>query len=243
MSTERDPNAVIAAWLDEGPIELPDPSRRAIVTAAITIPQRRRGLGLPWRFPTMNGYARFALAAVAVVAVALGGIYLLNPAPGGSIGGQGPAPTPSLSPTPTASLDPTPEPANAGTITLTDDGCTWDQPDARWIGTTEVRIDFVNETNTLGNFGFYRLKEGSTWEDAAAYIIALNEVIQAGAEDPPLGPPDFVIDYGYVDTEAFQEGRLGTIVSPGTYGVVCSSNEPPPGAVFAVYLVGPLEVE
>lgn len=31
-------------------------------------------------------------------------------------------------------------------------------------------------------------------------------------------------------------------MDPGTYGIVCSSNEPPPGLVFAVYLVGPLEI-
>ena len=242
MSTERDPNAVIAAWLDEGPIELPDPNRRAIETAIRTMSQRRRGFGLPWRFSTMNGPTRLAIMAATVVVVALGGIYLVNPGSEGSIGGPGPSVAPSATPSPTAAPTPTPIPANAGTITLTDTACTWDGNPSPF-SSPEVGIHFVNETNTFGNFGFYRLEEGSTWEDAVAYIIAENEALQAGAEANPSGPPDFVIDYGNVDTEALKEGDLLVTVSPGTYGVVCSSNEPPPGAVFAVYLVGPLEVE
>jgi hypothetical protein len=241
MSTERDPNAVIAAWLDEGPTELPDQHRRAIVTAIRTIPQRRQGLGLPWRFPTMNGYTRFALVAAAVAVVALGGIYLFNPGPPGSLGGPGPAPTPTPTPTPTAAPSPTSLPASAGTITLTNDGCTWDQPSTRWNGPAFVRIEVVNQTTTFGNFGLYRLVEGRTWAEAAAWVIADNEAVQTGATHDL--PADFVIDEGNADAPANMQNRIDATLFAGTYGVVCSANEPPPGAVFNVYLVGPLEVE
>lgn len=242
MRSLRDPNAVISAWLDEGPTELPERNRRAIVTAARTITQRRRGFGSPWRDPFMNGFTRLALAAAAVVAVALGGIYLVNPGPGGSIGAPGPSATPTLTPTPTASPRPTPRPANAGTITLTDDGCTWDGNPSPLTLPKYVGIDFVNETNTFGNFGFYKLEQGYPWADAVAYIVAENEAVKTGTENP-FGAADFAIDYGNVDTEAFKENQLRITVSRGTYGVVCSSNEPPPGAVFDVYLVGPLVIE
>ena len=51
MSAQRDPDVVLAAWLDDGPADLPSSTRRAISTAVRTTPQARTGLhGLPaWR--------------------------------------------------------------------------------------------------------------------------------------------------------------------------------------------------
>ena len=44
-------------------------------------------------------------------------------------------------------------------------------------------------------------------------------------------------------TEADFRNELATLtLGSGVHGVLCSSNEPPPGQIFAVYLVGPLEV-
>ena len=241
MSIERDPNLVITAWLDEGPTELPDQTRRAIATTVRTIPQRRRGLGLPWRFPYMNGFTRIALAAAAVAVVAIGGVYLLNPSPGGSIGGPLATPTPTPSPTPSPPTFPTPMPPNAGTITLTDRGCTWDRPDARWIGPALVSINVSNETETFGNFALYKLDEDRTWAEAAAWVIADNEALETGV--PHDAPADFAVEQANADALAGLQNRIDIALGTGTYGVVCSANEPPPGAVFNVYLVGPLEVE
>jgi hypothetical protein len=99
VNVQHDPDTILAAWLDEGPDRLPESTRRAIVVNARTTYQTRRRFWRPWRYQPMNGMSRFALAAVAVVAVALGGLYLSNSAPGSGVGG-GPSPTPSPTPSP-----------------------------------------------------------------------------------------------------------------------------------------------
>ena len=107
MTVQRDPDAILAAWLEEGPTGLPEPSRRAIAVNTRTTSQRRRPLWMPWRKPAMNTYARWAVAAVAIV-IALGGAaYLL--APGGSQVGGPPTPTavPTGTPAPSRSAAPT----------------------------------------------------------------------------------------------------------------------------------------
>ena len=76
MNQMRDPNLIIGAWLDEGPTELPETTRRAIMTSVRTLDQRR-GLVLPWG-RSVSSYAQPLLAAAAVI-VAVAGIYLLSP--------------------------------------------------------------------------------------------------------------------------------------------------------------------
>jgi hypothetical protein len=240
MTTPRDPETVIAAWLDEGPTELPEPNRRAITTAARSITQRRRGFGSPWRDWYMNGFTRLAVTAAALVIAAVGGIYVLGPGqPSGGVGGPAATPTPA----PTSTPGPTSIPPNAGTITLTDDGCTWAGNPGSLTDPRLVSIDVVNETDTFGNFGMYRLTPGYLWDDASAWIDAEHEAYRTGTENP-LGPADFAIDVANSDAVANTQSRLARASPvPGTYGVVCSSNEPPPGLVFGVYLVGPLVIE
>ena len=109
MSATRDPEIIVAAWLDEGPTDLPDVTRRAILTAIPTTPQARRGFFASGSFLHVNSYARLAVAAL-VVAVSLGGLrYVLGPGPGP--GG------PEATPTPTPAL-PTQTPAPAPTVAL-----------------------------------------------------------------------------------------------------------------------------
>jgi hypothetical protein len=101
----RDPESVLAAWLDEGPTELPDATRRAILTALPTTPQARRGLLAPWRFLAMNTFARGA-AVVLVAVVAIGTVALLA---GPRLGVGGPSPSsPPSSASPSASSSPSP---------------------------------------------------------------------------------------------------------------------------------------
>ena len=97
MTVKRDPDAILAAWLEEGPTALPEPTRRAIAVNTRTTSQRRRPFWMPRGRPLMNIYARWAVAAIAVVLAIGGAAYFLAPA-GGQFGG-----TPSASPAPSAS--------------------------------------------------------------------------------------------------------------------------------------------
>ena len=100
MNVPRDPDAILAAWLEEGPTRLPESTRRAIAVATRTTHQTRRPMRVPWRFPTMNGLTKLALGALAVVAFALGGLYLINPMPQSGVGGPSATPTPTPTPSP-----------------------------------------------------------------------------------------------------------------------------------------------
>jgi hypothetical protein len=105
-NSASDPDPVLAAWLDEGPTDLPDVTRRAILAALPTTPQARRGLLAPWRSP-MNMFARGA--AVLVVAVVAIGALALYAGSNGGIGGlnPSPAPSPTISTPPIPTLDAT----------------------------------------------------------------------------------------------------------------------------------------
>ena len=100
MNDPRDPDATIAFWLEDGPQRLPESTKRAIAVTTRTIRQSRRPSWMPWRSPNVNGLMRVALAATAVVAVAVGALYLtgVNRNPSPPAAGQG-----SASPSPIAS--------------------------------------------------------------------------------------------------------------------------------------------
>jgi hypothetical protein len=111
----RDPDAILAAWLEEGPDRLPEPNRRAIAVATRTTRQSRRGFVMPWRIEPNNHIPRLAMATVLIVAVAGGALYLLSPANPG-VGGPTPAPVSPSAPSlvPTASPEPlSPSPSMA----------------------------------------------------------------------------------------------------------------------------------
>jgi hypothetical protein len=113
MSTlPRDPDVIVADWLDDGPTELPDSVRRSIVVAARTAPQARAGLA--WRIPTMNNYGRMAVTAVVAVVVVVGGVALLRPGDSSGPGGA-PSVAPSTEPSVAPSIAPSavPSPATA----------------------------------------------------------------------------------------------------------------------------------
>jgi hypothetical protein len=95
-TSPRDPDAILATWLDEGPNQLPDATRRAIAVGLRSTRQTRRALRVPRRPNAMNPIVRFALAAAAVVIVAGGALYLLPP------GNQGIGGPPSAPPSPSA---------------------------------------------------------------------------------------------------------------------------------------------
>jgi len=105
MSTSRDLDRLINAFLAEGQTELPDRVFDA-VRSEIDRTRQRVVIG-PWRTPHMNTFAKLAMAAAAVVVVAIVG-YNLLPASSGVGGGPAVSPSPSPSPTPRPSPSPTP---------------------------------------------------------------------------------------------------------------------------------------
>ena len=113
MTVKRDPDAILAAWLEEGPTALPEPTRRAIAVTTRTTTQRRRPIWVPRGRPLMNTYARWAIAAIAVVLALGGAAYFLAPA-GGQVGG-----TPTIAPSPSASSSVIASTTPAGTSAAT----------------------------------------------------------------------------------------------------------------------------
>jgi hypothetical protein len=80
MSTTRDPDQVLRAWLDLMPDEAPDRAIAAVLQATEHAPQVRRAFRpASWRFPAMNRFLpAIAVVAIAVVAV---GVYALTQNP------------------------------------------------------------------------------------------------------------------------------------------------------------------
>jgi hypothetical protein len=107
MTTPRDPDRLIDAFLAEGPDRLPD---RTYDTLRGDIDRTRQRVVIgPWREAHMNNLAKVAIALAAVVVVAIAGLNLMP----GSSGPGTTAPSPTASQTPSATPSPTPTPSVA----------------------------------------------------------------------------------------------------------------------------------
>jgi hypothetical protein len=92
MSTDREATRIVRSWLEEGVTVLPDRVLDAVLDQVPTTPQRRSWWPA-WRSATMNTYAKFAIAAAAVLVVAVVGYNFL---PGrGGVGGPAATPSPT----------------------------------------------------------------------------------------------------------------------------------------------------
>lgn len=231
----------VAEWLEDAPNQAPSQVSATVLAALPSIRQRRRGWfpagGRTTAMPNRLGL----LAAAAIVAVVgVVALNLIGRSPG--FGSGGPSPTPTQEPTPTPT--PTQSVVQLGTITLTKDGCTWEGNPGSLTAALEPVIgtaEFVNETDTFANFGIYRLTEGRTWEEAVSWISDMNAEQHGGpVASTPAG--DFATDVGNIDAPERGSYPATLTLNAGVHGVLCSSNEPPPGLVFATYLAGPLEV-
>jgi hypothetical protein len=103
MTTPLDHDRSIAAWLVA---EAPERAPERLLAASrdrIRTTRQRRAWWPARRIPEMNTFAKFAIAAVAVVVVALAGITLLP-----RDGGIGTQPSPTASQSPSASPSPSP---------------------------------------------------------------------------------------------------------------------------------------
>jgi hypothetical protein len=85
MTTQHEPDSIIAAWLEEGPTTLPSTTRRAILTALPPIPQARRGPFTPWRNLTLKRLSA-KLLIVLVVAAGAAAAYLIRQPELGAVG-------------------------------------------------------------------------------------------------------------------------------------------------------------
>ena len=112
MNQPRDPDTIIATWLDDGPIDLPDETRRAIVVGLRTQP-RARQVAILRGLPIMNSLSRLVAAAAIVLAVGGLAVFALSNRNGGGPGAQpsvttGPSIAPSASVAPSPSTTPGP---------------------------------------------------------------------------------------------------------------------------------------
>jgi hypothetical protein len=137
--TRPDIDRSISAWLedqasDRAPDTLLEASRERIHAT-----RQRRAWVPAWRIPPMNVYAKFAIAAAAVLVIAVAGLNLL-PRSGGIVG-SGPAVTPSPSPTPSPIASPSPAPAlNGSPYQSLQAGATYRQAEAAF---TKVPFTFT----------------------------------------------------------------------------------------------------
>ncbi|HEX5590038.1 MAG TPA: hypothetical protein VFX65_07090 [Candidatus Limnocylindrales bacterium] len=135
---------------------------------------------------------------------------------------------------------PTPALVDAGTITLSDTGCTWDgNPGSMPVGPLTLAVR--NDTEDFGTFILHRVRDDKSWSDGQAAIVAIQGALEIGAEWPEwtfeVSDP---VDEATAD--AGRDGVIRTAVGPGVYGVVCSANTSPTGDILTTFLVGPLEV-
>jgi len=195
MTTPRDPDGQILAFLAEGQNDLPDRTYDAI-RSEIDRTRQRVVIG-PWREPRMNSIAKIAIAAAAVVIVAVVGINLM-PGSGGITGGvaatASPSPSPTATPSPTPA--PTPTPLPTATPPPTAPPRVLPPTGALAIGRHELTTNgtpFTLELTTpdwnSGEYGFDR--GGNVGPDDAWLLfwndppIGVFEVPCAGVKSPP----------------------------------------------------------
>lgn len=260
MTTVRDPDEILAQWLEEGPARLPEPTRRAIVVQTRTTRQTRRPVWVPGRTPPMNPFARVALGGVAVVAMLLGALYIVNPA-GSGIGNRPtatatPSPTPSPSPSPIA-LSEVQVPLDPGTYVTADP--------------FPFRISMTVPEGWMGKIGGPYLTQLERTSASGSIAFSIFDKVFAdpchtttGYIDPPVGPTveDLATALGGLPTvdvttpvDATIGGRTGKqltitaptvttgcdLVSGGTFPIwelpLGSTNELRPGQVDRVWIV------
>jgi hypothetical protein len=126
MTTSRDPDRLVAAWMSEGPEILSDGILAGISAEIVRTPQRR-GLRRRWAgLPGLTRAVAMTTGAVAVLAIAVSGIGLLGSGIAGpSVGGPGPEASASPSATEEPTGRPSRSPVTTWTIESTTYGYTW----------------------------------------------------------------------------------------------------------------------
>lgn len=103
MTTDRELDRILGAWLGDGPTAAPD-RVLDVMTDRIGRQGQRPGWLIDRRLPVIAPPVRLLAAAAVLVAVSVAGTVLIG---GGGLG-PGPTPTPSPTPSPTPTAEPTP---------------------------------------------------------------------------------------------------------------------------------------
>jgi WD40 repeat protein len=106
MTSDRETLSIIGSWMEEGRTRLPDQVLDAVLDRLPATPQRRPAR-LAWRIPTMVPLARLSVTAVAIAAVGLVGLTLLQQPAIGPVASPTATGTPAASPS--AEASPTPQ--------------------------------------------------------------------------------------------------------------------------------------
>lgn len=203
MTAQRDPDAILAAWLDAGPTDLPDATRRAILTALPTTPQARRGPFAPRRFSEMSSLSRLAVLAVLATALIGGAVYVLGSQNQTAPVSSGPPQSVSATSVPTATAT---DAAGGAEPTPYFGQMTASPLDGRADG-FEVPFSYhlpagVGLVAGQSEYGFYQFRVPVAWDEYGAGIIV--RWVDSGRTDPctdpsallPLDPgPQAVVDY------------------------------------------------
>ena len=109
------------------------------------------------------------------------------------------------------------------------------------ISAGPVAFTAVNETHAQAAFHMFRIADGHTCEQLAAYVGRERQRTKAG--EPGLGPPPWVEGPIQLDLGSNESGTLLGMVRSGTHGIVCTREFQQPGELHAFATVGPVEVE
>ena len=114
MTTNKEMERIVRSWLEPGLTTLTDDVLDPVLDQLPATPQRRRWSAR--RIAHMSAFAKFAMAAAAVVVVAIVGYNLLGPPGTSQVGGVPPSPNASTSPSVAPSGSPAPIAPTSGTI-------------------------------------------------------------------------------------------------------------------------------
>ena len=226
MNDMRDPNLVIGSWLDEGPTQLPDSTRRAITTSIRTVNQKR-GFGLPWMRPA-GAPLRPALLAAGLV-VALAGVYLFGRFGSNESVGP-PAVTSSPEPTASAPVSASPPPL-VGRIAFTRYDSEFG-PFGDNFGTFTMNADGTDERRLELPFA----SDGIVWSPDGSQILLPNAYREGQPFRPAVANADGS-DYRVLEVEGTFRDMWCGAWSPDGERLLCSVADEDDPAVDGIYSV------
>lgn len=246
MTAQHDPGRRLAEHLRR---EAPDRAPTWVLESALeiieTTPQRRVLPRLPWRFPAMNPFAKYALYAITALVVLAGALALATGGYGLQVGGPvtaspSPSPSPTLSPSPTPGQSPTA--TTIGSLTMTTTGC-------QWVGNTTalpagpIQVDVTNNTPDSGAFPLFVVDQGHTFAELATILQGYDTQAHQNPNTIIQVNPDMATGAGIIGLLA--SGKTSTLsanVPAGSVvGIACVHADPTAGVTYDVFSVGPLQ--
>jgi len=196
MTATRDPDRILAAWLDLMPDEAPDRSIAAVLQVVEATPQQRPApVDLFRRSHPMHRLAY--LAAAVAVAVAVGGALLLTRSNGPGVGG--PSPSPAASPS---------KPSAAASLAA---GSPLSQPlTGAWFGGNRPVAGLEPGAGTVLNVSARRLGIVQSNQQETELLNASASVVDGRLQLVPIGGAgDATCDQGALGSYAFSVSPSG----------------------------------